>query len=167
MLDNPDINDSTIPSFFSTDTNPTGDLGIRTQTLKRSRGGRSEVFRLAPQLHQPPHGNQPGESSEHYIPPSTSTPPSLPETQLLEAAMKLQMKAAKSDLVFRMVDSFNRNTVQATVTWMLVNHGRGKETVIVISRSACVFERSSRTLRGESFLSDHSLFDRNERNGVR
>ena len=35
--------------------------------------------------------------------------------------MKLQMKAAKSDLVFRMVDSFNRNTVQVTVTWKLLN----------------------------------------------
>lgn len=43
------------------------------------------------------------------------------ETQLLESAMKLQMKAAKSDLVFRMVDSFNRNTVQVTVTWKLLN----------------------------------------------
>ncbi|KAK8820543.1 hypothetical protein WA577_006603 [Blastocystis sp. JDR] len=43
------------------------------------------------------------------------------EKQLLESARKLQMKAAKSDLVFRMVDSFNRNTVQATVTWKLTN----------------------------------------------
>ena len=48
------------------------------------------------------------------------------ESKLLDAAMKLQMKAAKSDLVFRMVDSFNRNTVQVTVTWTLINHNRGQ-----------------------------------------
>ena len=47
------------------------------------------------------------------------------EKQLLESARKLQMKAAKSDLVFRMVDSFNRNTVQATVTWKLTNVFKG------------------------------------------
>ena len=43
------------------------------------------------------------------------------ENQLLEAAMKLQMKAAKSDLVFKMVDSFNKNTVHVTVTWKILN----------------------------------------------
>lgn len=43
------------------------------------------------------------------------------ENQLIAAAKRLQMKAAKSDLVFRMVESFNRNTVQATVTWHLHN----------------------------------------------
>lgn len=40
--------------------------------------------------------------------------------------MKLQMKAAKSDLVFRMVDSFNRNTVQVTVTWKLLNMAKSE-----------------------------------------
>ena len=45
----------------------------------------------------------------------------LHENQLIAAAKRLQMKAAKSDLVFRMVESFNRNTVQATVTWHLHN----------------------------------------------
>ena len=35
--------------------------------------------------------------------------------------MKLQMKAAKSDLVFKMVDSFNKNTVHVTVTWKILN----------------------------------------------
>ena len=167
MLDNPDINDSTLPSFFSTDTNPTGDLGMHTHILRRSCGRRPEVFGLAPQLHQSPHGDQPSELSEHYIPHAPSTSPSLHETQLLEAAMKLQMKAAKSDLVFRMVDSFNRNTVQATVTWMLLNHGRGTKVIVVIIRFPCLAERSSRTLRGEPFLSDHFVFDRDERDGVR
>lgn len=81
-----------------------GDLGMHTHILRRSCGRRPEVFGLAPQLHQSPHGDQPSESSEHYIPHAPSTSPSLHETQLLEAAMKLQMKAAKSDLVFRMVD---------------------------------------------------------------
>ncbi len=38
------------------------------------------------------------------------------------------MKAAKSDLVFRMVDSFNRNTVQATVTWKLTNVFKGNRS---------------------------------------
>lgn len=35
--------------------------------------------------------------------------------------MKLQMKAAKSDLVFKMVDSFNKNSVHVTVTWKILN----------------------------------------------
>ena len=54
------------------------------------------------------------------------------ESQLLEAATKLQMKAAKSDLVFRMIDSFNRNTVQVTVTWTLKNCYRGIIVIIII-----------------------------------
>ena len=45
----------------------------------------------------------------------------LHETQLIKAAKKLQMKAAKSDIVFKMVDSFNQNSVHVTVTWKILN----------------------------------------------
>lgn len=31
------------------------------------------------------------------------------------------MKAAKSDIVFKMVDSFNQNSVHVTVTWKILN----------------------------------------------
>ena len=41
------------------------------------------------------------------------------EGQLMNAAMKLQMKAAKSDLILRMVDSFNANSVHVTVDWRI------------------------------------------------
>lgn len=44
------------------------------------------------------------------------------ENQLLSDANKLQLKAAKTDVLFRMLDSFNRDSIQVTVTWTLVNH---------------------------------------------
>lgn len=46
------------------------------------------------------------------------------EAQLIKAALKLQMKAAKSDLMFRMVNSFNENSVHVTVTWKILNHNQ-------------------------------------------
>lgn len=51
------------------------------------------------------------------------------------AAKRLQMKAAKSDLVLRMVDSFNRNTVQATITWHLNHKTNGKGRFLDYQRS--------------------------------
>lgn len=37
----------------------------------------------------------------------------------------MQSKAEKSDVVLRMVDTFNRNTVHVTVTWQLMNNSLG------------------------------------------
>ena len=53
------------------------------------------------------------------------------ESQLLNAAMKLQMKAAKSDLMFRMVDSFNQNTVHVTVAWRILNKSQSLSLLLV------------------------------------
>jgi singapore isolate B (sub-type 7) whole genome shotgun sequence assembly, scaffold_0 len=44
------------------------------------------------------------------------------QRQLIVDADVLQSRAEKSDMVFRMVDSFNRNTIHATVTWNLKNN---------------------------------------------
>lgn len=48
------------------------------------------------------------------------------QDQLIADADVLQSRAEKSDMVFRMVDSFNRNTIHATVTWNLNNNSLSK-----------------------------------------
>lgn len=50
---------------------------------------------------------------------------SLLQSQLLADANQLQSRAEKSDIVFRMVDSFNRNALHVTVTWNLRNSSLG------------------------------------------
>lgn len=44
------------------------------------------------------------------------------QNQLIVDADLLQSRAEKSDMVFRMVDTFNRNTIHVTVTWSLKNN---------------------------------------------
>ena len=81
------------------------------------------------------------------------------EGQLMNAAMKLQMKAAKSDLILRMVDSFNANSVHVTVDWR------------ISSNSSCVcfhdclmnsvdelFECFAWTIHDQSLLSQYYVF---------
>lgn len=40
----------------------------------------------------------------------------------MKDAMHLQSKAEKSDLLFKMVEDFNKNTIHVTITWQLVNN---------------------------------------------
>lgn len=47
------------------------------------------------------------------------------ETRLLAEAAKLQLKAAKTDVLFKMLDSFNKNSIQVTVTWQLLDNSLG------------------------------------------
>ena len=44
------------------------------------------------------------------------------ESRLLAEAAKLQLKAAKTDVLFKMLDSFNKNSIQVTVTWQLLDN---------------------------------------------
>ncbi|CBK19881.2 uncharacterized protein [Blastocystis hominis] len=44
------------------------------------------------------------------------------QSELLRDALQLQSKAEKSDLLLKMVDNFNQNTIHATVTWQLVSN---------------------------------------------
>lgn len=48
------------------------------------------------------------------------------ETRLLAEAAKLQLKAAKTDVLFKMLDSFNKNSIQVTVTWQLLDNSLGR-----------------------------------------
>ena len=48
------------------------------------------------------------------------------QNELIRDADHLQIKAEKSDVVFRMVDTFNRNTIHVTVTWQLKNNSLGR-----------------------------------------
>lgn len=48
------------------------------------------------------------------------------QNELIRDADHLQSKAEKSDVVFRMVDTFNRNTIHVTVTWQLKNNSLGR-----------------------------------------
>lgn len=40
---------------------------------------------------------------------------------MLSEASTLQLKATKTDVLFRMLDSFNQDSVHVTVTWNLTN----------------------------------------------
>ena len=44
------------------------------------------------------------------------------EGRILAEAAKLQLKAAKTDVLFKMLDSFNKNSIQVTVTWNLLDN---------------------------------------------
>lgn len=55
----------------------------------------------------------------------SSSEAGLLQSQLLADANQLQLRAEKSDIVFRMVDSFNRNALHVTVTWNLRNASIG------------------------------------------
>ena len=47
------------------------------------------------------------------------------ESRLLAEAAKLQLKAAKTEVLFKMLDSFNKNSIQVTVTWELLDNTLG------------------------------------------
>lgn len=47
------------------------------------------------------------------------------EKQILERATQLQVKAGKCDVLFKMLDSFNQNSIHCTVTWKLVHNTNG------------------------------------------
>lgn len=73
-------------------------------------------------------GNQFVENLRYYIQNRanmSSSELSLLQSQLLADANQLQSRAEKSDIVFRMVDSFNRNALHVTVTWNLRNSSLG------------------------------------------
>lgn len=76
-----------------------------------------------------PHGeNQFVEKLRYYIKNRTNMSSSELghlQSQLLADANQLQLRAEKSDIVFRMVDSFNRNALHVTVTWNLRNSSFG------------------------------------------
>ena len=44
------------------------------------------------------------------------------QSDLLQDADHLQCRAEKSDMLFRMVDTFNRNTIHVTTSWLLKNN---------------------------------------------
>ena len=51
--------------------------------------------------------------------------PSFHESKLLTEAAKLQLKAAKTDILFKMLDSFNKNSIQVTTRWTLLDNMLG------------------------------------------
>ena len=53
------------------------------------------------------------------------------QTELMKDAMHLQSKAEKSDLLFKMVEDFNNNTIHVTITWQLVNNIFGRNCSFV------------------------------------
>ena len=44
------------------------------------------------------------------------------QSNLMQDADHLQLRAEKSDILFRMVDTFNRNTIHVTTSWLLKNN---------------------------------------------
>lgn len=58
---------------------------------------------------------------ETYGDPTDFTRCSL-EKQILERASVAQVKAGKCDLLFRMLDTFNQNSIHVTVTWYLMHN---------------------------------------------
>ena len=44
------------------------------------------------------------------------------EKQLLDRAAQIQVKAGKCDVLFKMLDSFNQNSIHVTVTWKLIHN---------------------------------------------
>ena len=51
------------------------------------------------------------------------------EGRILAEAAKLQLKAAKTDVLFKMLDSFNKNSIQVTVTWHLLDNSLERKNV--------------------------------------
>ena len=41
----------------------------------------------------------------------------------------MQLKAAKTDILFKMLDSFNKNSIQVTITWTLLDNVLGSQLV--------------------------------------
>ena len=51
------------------------------------------------------------------------------EGRIITEAAKLQLKAAKTDVLFKMLDSFNKNSIQVTVTWHLLDNALERKEV--------------------------------------
>ena len=47
------------------------------------------------------------------------------EKRLLDLATQLQIKAGKCDVLFKMLDSFNQNSIHCTITWRLLHNTAG------------------------------------------
>lgn len=43
------------------------------------------------------------------------------EKQILDRLSVIQVKAGKCDVLFKMLDSFNQNSIHVTVTWDLIH----------------------------------------------
>lgn len=72
----------------------------------------------------------------------------------MEYAAKIQLKAGKCDVLFRMLDSFNQNSVHVTVTWKMMYHQNGKNREDFVSQKIVLmgvfflgYIRSSNTIR--------------------
>ena len=59
------------------------------------------------------------------------------ESKLLTEAAKLQLKAAKTDILFKMLDSFNKNSIQVTTRWTLLDNMLG-----IFSPHSLIIERN-------------------------
>ena len=64
--------------------------------------------------------------------------PSHQEKQLLERAAQIQVKAGKCDVLFKMLDSFNQNSIHVTVTWKLMHNVGSKALFFVKDGGSCI-----------------------------